>query len=268
MNIKLLIFTLMVLGFTACQPEVTREVIRETPPANQSNRPEGTVDDAGGGSGVNNRNLERYAFKLLKNDLFKTHILPIIETLHRTHPRFASDMIHIAIERKWYMLDVRLNKLPAEVIGVSFQDETLQQMALQNLRAVWIDSKIFNADPSDEVRASLLLHEIIMGVRLMQFKSGLDKCLSEHAYNALAANGDSNNAEAAKEYRALRDQCSSSFIFDQSDSVIPGYSNKITLSRDDYDNIRELVINLEDTKGNISKIELDAWLKDRNFRKY
>lgn len=260
-NIKLCLAFMISLVALGCQPEVTREVIRDSSPTSSPNNmdsPQGGVDDGGGGNGVNNKPLEAYAKRLQDVGVFQTMVLPIIQKVAETHPRFASDMAHIALNRKWYFLPVELNKLPSQAIGVSFSDADLQQMALQNLNAVWINSKLFDASASDEDRGMLVLHEIIMGIRLMKYKNALDNCYSEVALQGITD---------PKKHSKSRDTCAATYAFGKSDALVPGI-NKIQLSKDDYDNIRELGLELWQNRGEISEVQLDAWMQDKQFRKY
>lgn len=257
----LICFSLVwVSTLVACQgveKETIREVVREQGQQNGEGRAEGGADSGGGGSGVNGKPLEAYAVSLKKVSSFKNLVMPIILKIQEAHPRFASDMTHIAINRKWYFIPVDLNKLPAESIGVSFGDKDLQQLALQNLNAVWLDSKVFDREEnSEDDRATLILHEIIMGIRLMSYKSALDNCYSEVAYLAL-------KDEDARKHGQSRDKCALTYGLGSRDRT-----GGIKLSKEDYDAIRELVIELWNNKGEISKVQLDAWLEANQFRKY
>lgn len=249
---------ILTLGCQGQNTETIREIIREPVPGNQVQ--EGGVDSGGGGNGVNGRPLESYAVRILDITEFNTVVMPIIQKMHEIHPRFASDMAHIALNRTWYLIPVELNKLPAQVIGVSFGDKQLQQLALQNLNAVWINSDLFQKYPTDQDRGTLLLHEIIMGVRLMKYKSNLDQCYSGIASLRF-------QPEKAPDYKRLRDECAMKHGLNGTDNIIGGI-NQIKLTKDDYDNIRELVVVLLRGIDDLSKTQLDAWLKDRSFRSY
>lgn len=115
---------------------------------------------------------------------------------------------------------------------------------------------------AEEDRATLLLHEIIMGIRLMKYKNSLDQCYSEIAMMKLIS-------EKKTEYQKLKDDCALKYGLSGSDEggILPGVGPRIDLKTEDYDNIRELVVFLE-TEQDISKVQLDAWLKDKNFRTY
>lgn len=260
-TIKLLVTLFLTSLIVACQPQVTKEVIRETAPVGPQNTAEGGADPGGGGNGINGRPIESYAVSMMKVDSFTEFILPIIREVSQTHPRFASDMAHIALNRNWFFVPVTLNKIPSHAIGVSFGDKDSEQMALQNLRAVWLDSNLFqSAESTNESRAQLVLHEILMGIRLMRYKSSLDNCYSEVALQGLSK-------ESAVGHSKLRDKCALTYGFNDNDKTTPGFSSS-KLTSEDYDNIRELGLELWNAKGAISKIQLDAWLRERNFRSY
>lgn len=262
-SIKLLIMTLLASTFVACQPQVTKEVIRETAPVGPSgnNSAQGGVDGGGGGNGVNGKPLEAYSRNMMAETSFKNLVLPIIRKVQDAHPRFASDMAHIALNRKWFFLPVELNKLSANTIGVSFADKDLQQMAIQTLNAVLLDDKLFRAETaSEEDRGLLVLHEILMGIRLMKYKNALDNCYSEVAILGL-------EEKDRKQHTLLRDKCAMTYGFNNNDRNTPGFGN-IKLTKEDYEAIRELGLELWINKGEISKVQLDAWLNDKQFRNY
>ncbi len=268
---------LIFLALTACQGQekvVVRETIREAPTgtgtsggntalgAPPGSSQVGGVDSVGGGNGVNQRPLESYSVNITTLPEFKEFIAPIIETLALKHQRFAADMAHIAINRTWFLIPVELNKLPANVIGVGFADQELQQLAIQNLSSVWINSNLFEKYPSAKDRALLILHEIVMGIRLMKLKSALDNCHSEIALVGL-------NPERRAEHNKLRDACALKYgLQSGGPGVINTSLGKIELSKEDYDNIRELVVHLSTQSENLSQSQLDAWLTDKSFRKY
>ncbi|MEN0059910.1 MAG: hypothetical protein AAGB31_13810 [Bdellovibrio sp.] len=253
----LLVFSL--LSLSACQPKDG-----STPSAkgkSGSRQTEGGVDSVGGGNGVNNRTFESFAVKVEHTTPFTNAILPLIKKMQDIHPRFASDMAHIALHRKWYILPVKLKTIPAELIGVNFADSKTQQLAVQSLNAVWIDEVLYKKMPSEKEQSRLLLHEIVMGIRLMQYKRPLDQCHSEIALKGLESD--------KKEYKKAIDQCAMKYLFSGTDITTDLHNgNPVQLTGEDYDNIRELVVTLSDESKTLSRLELEAWLKDRSFRSY
>ena len=257
----IVIASLFLLACQGQRTEVIREIIRENPgPTIQEKYTGGT--DSGGGNSVSGRPIESYASNVLDSAIAKTHLIPIISKLHGIHPRFASDLIHIAINRTWYVLPVELNKIPSSVLGVSFSDSQLEQMALQNLKAIYINSTLFDKSDRDEDRALLLLHEMVMGVFLMKYKDALDECYSTIAWMRLFS-------ENQNLYRTERTNCAIKNIYSNgSDITIPNLGKKMSLSAEDYDNIRELVVILWQNIDHLSFDELNAWLKRNSHRKY
>lgn len=275
------VLSLIFLMLAACQGQdkvVVRETIREAMPgpsvsgsasggntglgAPPGSSQVGGVDSVGGGNGINQRPLESYSVNITTLPEFKEFIAPIIESMALKHPRFAADMAHIAINRTWFLIPVELNKLPAHVIGVGFADQELQQLAIQNLSSVWINSSLFEKYPSSKDRGLLILHEIIMGIRLMKLKSPLDNCYSEIALVGL-------NNERRAEHGKLRDSCALKYgLQNNGPGLVNTALGKIELSKEDYDNIRELVIHLSSQTENLSQNQLNAWLADKSFRKY
>lgn len=257
---KVLLPLLACFLFTACQGQKT-EVVKEyignaTPSGGQMQG--GT--DSGGDNGVEGRNMEDYAINIQEEPAFKQFVLPIIVKLAETNPRFASDMVHITSERTWYKIPVALNTLKAADIGVNFADKDVQQFALQNLKAIWINTSHYDGFPSDESKGRLILHEILMGIRLMKLKGSLDNCYSESALMEL-------DPSKAKDLRKYRESCAMKYSLSGDPTYFPGIT-KIDLKPSDYDNIRELGVELWNNKGAVSKVELDAWLKVNSFRSY
>jgi hypothetical protein len=67
-----------------------------------------------------------------------------------------------------------LESLPAKQIGSAVPTD---QVALQDFKSVWVNQEIFDA-MSEKDQANLLLHEILMGVKLLRFESEQNQCFS------------------------------------------------------------------------------------------
>lgn len=253
------LFLLSLSSLVACQgtsTEVVRERIEvQVPGAPSDARSEGGVD-SGGGNGYERKLLESYARDIRATDSFKNRILPILVNLSTSYPRLASDLIHISQERRWYLIPGGLDRIPSQRIGVNFKTD---QLALQNRGEVWINEILFDDLRSDEERAKLILHEMVMGVRLMSYQDQLDECLSEVAILNFAENTS---------YPKARKSCHSAL------SMIPGLkggnilSAPMKLGDPDYIAIRNLVSLLWETKGLVDAEELGAWMAQRNLRQY
>ncbi|MBX3040111.1 MAG: hypothetical protein KF789_05305 [Bdellovibrionaceae bacterium] len=255
-----LLFLLSLSSLVACQgtnTEVVRERIEIQVPGAPEARSEGGVD-SGGGNGYERKLLESYARDIRSSAAFQARILPILVNLTASYPRLASDLVHISQERRWYLIPGGLDRLPSQRIGVNFKTD---QLALQNRGEVWINELLFNNLRSEEERAKLILHELVMGVRLMSYQDDLDECLSEVAILSLTSQEKSAYAKARKScHHAL--------------SAIPGLkggnrlSAPMKLTDPDYIAIRNLVSLLWETQGTVDAEELGAWMKHRNLRQY
>lgn len=256
---KTLLLLISMLSLVACQP--SKEVIREVsvPGATEAGVPlkaPGTVD-SGGGNGLRGRPLESYKVDIRSSEEYQTKVLPIIQGLARNHARLASDLLHIARERRWYLIPGDLRLIPSERIGVHFGTE---QLALQNLGEIWMNAKSYGAMQTDDDRAILLVHELLMGVILMRYQDSLDECLSSVAVFEVITKPELS-------YRQMRADCHTANLgITRTDPR--GLGRKITLSEDDYLNLRDLTSRLWESKGDIDGSELHAWLKIRKFRAY
>lgn len=250
------------MALAACQRETTTEKIYVRDPKNGGQL--GGVDSTGGGNGLNGKPLESYYVNIEQQRDYKEFIEPIVLQVVKKFPRLASDIISIATDRKWFLVPVALEKIPSVQIGVAFP---VDQMALQSRSAVWIDDTIFAKMPTGEDRARLMLHELVMGVRLMQFQNGLNHCLSAIAIHRVP--------DYSKEkYADLRRKCMKEF---GGLDGTPGFGRGITapdigapfkLSDEDYENIRDLTIQLWTSKGDIDSLEIANWMKAKKFRSY
>lgn len=253
------------LCVVACQV-TEREVIVErgpgtgSPPGFEWGAPEAQAEggvDSGGGNGLEGRMLESYKKPVQEVPAFADKVLPVILNLARVYPRLASDLWHIARERSWYFIPGRLDRLPSHRIGVSLKTD---QYALQNRKEIWLDEILFDEMRSDDERAKLILHELVMGVRMMAFQDPLDECLSSVALGSLGPG-------SAEFYRKQRQAC-----FQRAESLQSGSSllspKKIEISNEDYMAIRDLVGVLWAHQGQVDADELKSWLKIRKFRNY
>ena len=266
MNLKKFFLTTCLIGLlaglTACQ-QVEKTVIRET---NGTPAPTGLPDpssqqqggsDTGGGNGIGCGDntkcgpLESFTEDIIQKPEFIQNLLPIIRKLAKIYKPLAADLMHIAHDRRWYFVPVELDKIPGRQIGVGFATD---QLALHKKQEIWI-STIYYEKMADQNKALLLLHELVMGVRLMSFQSSLDHCLADAASNLI---DEGNEAE----YRFARSVCMrepDSGIFDP---------RGISLDSEDHSNIRELTKMLMDSKQDLSSDEIKAWLKSHRFRDY
>jgi len=258
----ILLMTLAALVACTSQKEViyeTQQLVHDGGKSNQG----GT--DSGGGNGLSGKPLESYRIDINSQEVF-SKVKTIISNVGQNFPELAGDMWHVAQDRRWYNIPSSLDAIPSERIGVAFATD---QLALQNLGEIWIDGKLFGAMTTDD-RATLLLHEILMGVRLMNFQDDLDKCLASIAFESMSMSSDAQKSK----YQADRKNC---FLRNGGlgggggggSPLIPDpQSPNINLSKADYENIRSLVIQLNSSNGSVDGFELKQWMKEKGFRNY
>lgn len=116
--------------------------------------------DGGGGNAINFRMLESYKIDPTS--------LPAAKELQKLIDLGASRMVNGFKFKNWYLAPINLNKVPKDVLGISFSDSSYQQIAIQTKEAVWIDESLFNQMTILE-QATLLTHELVMAVYLTRF---------------------------------------------------------------------------------------------------
>lgn len=258
----MLINILVFLGLAACQG--AKETIVEKHyvgsdglPVPPSNNAEGGIDGGGGGNGVNGKPLESYRTDINQMASYKRVEEKVISKLKTRFPNLAADLLHISEERAWYFVPTELKNLPAYRIGVSFKTD---QFALQKLKEVWFNKLIFDTMSEDD-QDVLVLHELVMGVRLLEFTNLLDRCLANISPLRLDAAHLDKYKEARKTcFKVNRNAA------DLGDSI--GLGKNIVLEEYDYDTIRELTSTLLSKVDNFDAQELEDWMAIRKFRSY
>lgn len=263
-NLLLLSCTLVLL--LACQGQ-QREIVHERvevqvpvpgEPGNFDSQAEGGTD-SGGGNGHSGRLLESYSMRVSELSVYKDKIFPIVQNLSQTFPQLSSDLLHLSNERKWYFIPGNLAAIPSSRLGVSLKTD---QLALQNRGEIWLNDLLFKELASDDERAKLILHELVMGVKLMEYQDPLDECLSQIALYRLSTSLKSF-------YENKRKECHRKI------PPLPGingessiWNQKMDLSQSDYIAIRGLVSTLWETQGKVNGEELKALMKIRGLRSY
>lgn len=140
-----------------------------TPPPAQ-----GTVD-SGGGNTYLGKPLESYIRKPIEDlSSYRSLIKPILDSLHENAPSIEPVFLSILTKKTWYFVPGELTTLPKEKIGSSVVTD---QGALQDFKQVWVSQDIF--DKMSEIdQAKLILHEVLMGFRLLRFDSAKNECLA------------------------------------------------------------------------------------------
>lgn len=247
--IKLLPFIALLLTM-ACKKQVT---VIQTAPVTESYRNEaqqGGTDSTGGGNGIQGKPLDDFILNVSETPAFISFVKPVIQDLSQNYPELAADFYHISIERDWYFVPTDLDQISKNILGVYARTD---QMALQDLNKVMVDSNLF-AQMQERDQAILLVHEIVMGIRLLKYKKTQDLCMATAARVIVAEND-------YQKYYSLKKKCRETYPF------IPGTQNeKFSLNSDDYDFIRKLVKKI--TAPVIDYPELKSLIEDNKFRDY
>jgi hypothetical protein len=146
----------------------------------------------------------------------------------------SKSLLEGILKRKvWYLIPGPLEQLPASRIGSAVAGE---QAALQDFSAVWIDQDLLKTMPAQQ-QSELLLHEILMGFRLVKFDSSFHQCqlIVNHEWWGGCENHDMIPRGAPSDLKAA-----------------------------DYDSIRVVVRTLMDNPQPTTK-EFNALMRDQDF---
>jgi hypothetical protein len=246
-NIAFLIYILVMAQ--SCQPQ--KEVIKETVLVKEGQQT-GGVDDAGGGNGIDGKPLDEFIDRnFAKRPVYKNIVTPIIEKLKIGFPELAADFVHLTNRRDWYFVPGELEKIPNQILGAYAK---LDQYALQDTRKVWIDNLSYEK-MNERSQGILLLHELMMGVRLLKYKHKQDLCIADSTVLLFDIDGINKYKESFK-------KCVSTYPFLEGISKDESFQ----LDKDDYELIRRIVsfLILEE----IDYDELRHLIKDYKVRIY
>ncbi len=80
-------------------------------------------------------------------------------------------------KKTWYLIPSELKKLPSDTIASAVGTD---QAALQDLRQVWLNQTIYDDMKSVDAQGTLLMHEILMGLKLLKYDSALFECRARY----------------------------------------------------------------------------------------
>lgn len=135
--------------------------------------------DSGGAGGLKGVPLESYQvdFRNAFGEIYTEILLPLLNTVEIEFKPLAADLLHIILHRTWYLVPVDLNKIPASSMGIPLDNQVMDQLAVQTRNEIWINKIEFDKMASEH-QIRLLLHELILGIRLMTYSAPLDHCLA------------------------------------------------------------------------------------------
>lgn len=217
---------------------------------NLNTHQQGGTDSTGGGSVIQGKAVDDYIYDIRELPAFNNYLVPLIEDLKVNYPELAGDFYHIINERDWYFLPTTLDQIAKNILGIYARTD---QVALQDVNKILFDSKKFD-EMSDLDQAILIVHEILMGIRLMPFQHAQDQCKAI-AYQKFVSHQDL--VQLQKEKVECR----------KKNPRLPGtLTSQFNLNSSDYDFIRKLVKKV--TSKNVDYTELRSLIEDNKFRSY
>lgn len=157
-------------SFSSCSKQGTGPGDQQSQPGAPNSL--GTVS-GGGGNGLDNKAIESYAIKIEELPEFKRYIAPIIKKISRGRGDvLAAYMNYVVRQKPWYLIPRDLEDVPKERVGLGFKTE---QLALHSEGGVYLHKASYLKKNQKE-RAELLMHEIVMGARLLMKKSPTEQC--------------------------------------------------------------------------------------------
>jgi hypothetical protein len=128
--------------------------------------------DTGGGNLCKGRLLESYAEDVRKTGAFQKYIQPVLARMRQDD---MSRLFNYSLtKKKWLFIPCDFTVLPSDRIGAFTETE---QGAKQNFDEVWVN-KTATDHMSEKDFADLIMHEMLMGIRLLKFESPKRQCLS------------------------------------------------------------------------------------------
>jgi hypothetical protein len=255
---KIFKFFILILLLAACQPKP--EIIHDSTntltndkakPTDSQTASHGTIA-GGGGNGINDRPLESYKIEWASHIELEKNILEVIRNVAESSPKLAADLMHIKRHRIWYLVPIELDQIPGERIGVYFKTD---QEAIQNYAEIWLSDLSFPKTVADQT--ALILHELSLGVYVLENSGGLDHCLALAARSLVVA-------KPAISYMDARSECFEKFK-DEKLKIDVG-QRRIDLSDNDYKSIRYLSTMLIESKGKLDSKNIETELKTKGFQ--
>lgn len=144
--------------------------------ASDGDKSAGTVD-SGGGNTFMGKPLESYIVKVRELPAFISHVKPIVESDSLKDSDLKRVIDFVLDKKSWYLIPAELKQLPSEKIASAVGTD---QAALQDLRQVWLNQKLYDDMKSLEDQGTLIVHEILMGLKILKFDSALFECRARY----------------------------------------------------------------------------------------
>lgn len=129
------------------------------------------TSDSGGGNGAGNKVYESYIVDPANLAAYKKYVSP----LEGGSPDERRRWLNFLRYKTWYVAPVELQEISKDTLGVSFSEDQTQQLAIQTSKEIWIKASTFNT-MSERDQANLIIHELVMSLYFIKYKSMTDFC--------------------------------------------------------------------------------------------
>lgn len=189
----------------------------------------GTGDFVGGGNGSKFKIYESNVERLVKIPSYNNKVKPLLikfdqlmNKLNQNDSQKAFPYSEFLTKMKlWYFSDDNLNSIDKETLGVIFNKEKTQQIALNKKREIWIDNKIF-IKMKEEHQADLLVHEFVMNLYFLKYYSFYEICIIGNEMGLYSKEENQIPCEGFKDVQYFNSK------------------EAMALNEDDYQNIRRV----------------------------
>lgn len=136
----------------------------------------GGTGDSGGGNFYKGRPLDSYVVDVRNEPAYVKVVEPILQDMKTKDQDLYRLFMTRITSKPWYFVPGPLQAIPHQLVGSAVPTE---QGALQSFSAVWVDTDIYsNQKMSVADQGTLILHEILVGIKLLKYDSLLNQCLS------------------------------------------------------------------------------------------
>lgn len=203
--------------------------------------------DRGGGNTINGRPIESYVIDPTTVLAYKNFIQPVLEKIKseasaendsnlRRQALTLQQMLKSTLTQKlWYFVPGPLSHVDNSLLQAAIKTE---QGALQSHDRVWVDSNIWSKMASEEDRARLLLHEMVMNLKILQFGKA-----------------------TRQEYAANSDCATCSFVNEGE----PAHDQEIKLTAQDYFEVQKITTALISQFSIMKSVDFINLVKKNNF---
>lgn len=173
----------IVLALASCVPKngpqsASAPVVPGAPPL------QGTSDQGGGGNLINGKPVDFYREDITLWPEYKKYIEPIDKKFSAIAfpDNSVSILNYVARSKTWYLLPIKLDKLPKERIGTAFGTlqgaiQTRKEIFLSDPELPKLECKEKVKCPRDErMVAQLILHELVMALYRLRFEPAVYFC--------------------------------------------------------------------------------------------